>query len=85
MTICAECLKHITRGEKRVIACGKCRSLFQLTCINVNLTKNQYGKLEKGSESFICVKCKPHTTGGISQRKSSLPDFKMSDGNSPSQ
>lgn len=71
MAICTECLNHIIRAESEVIYCSKCNSFAHLACVNINLSKKQFDKLKKGTDSFICYKCKNLKSDTSSQQKES--------------
>lgn len=74
MPICTECLKQIVRSEAEVISCCKCNVIAHLACVNVNITKEHFEKLKKGSENFICYKYRTASNNAILQGRSSITE-----------
>lgn len=54
------------------MTCFKCNGLAHLNCINVNISKQSFESLKKGTSAYICNKCRPKPAGGdTSARKQS--------------
>lgn len=69
MAVCPECNLVINRSVKDVIACEKCGRLAHFQCI---VAKNEQNSNEKGSNRFICVKCKLANQSDTSESQKEL-------------
>lgn len=78
MGVCLLCDESISRKASDSVSCAKCNGLAHLNCLNINISKQSFEGLKRGTSVFVCKICNAKSAGsGTSTRKgstSSLPE-----------
>lgn len=73
MGVCLICEHSIIRKASEAAACAKCSGLAHFTCININISKNSFDGIKKGTHLFICNKCKKKSSSGDISKRDNTP------------